>query len=165
MPWWSLNIESILQGGWLLLLQGMRSGRANSASHSNVIFLRHSCSLPSWKYIILHLSASFPKGEWKMIFFILFIWGKCNCYFTSGKYYSLLLCSLVLTIQSRQLGDILATGAEFLLDSQKQGARSSCLLRERKKIPPIWEAETLVYRRGCFSLWWQAEAPGSPLTP
>lgn len=63
MPWWSLNIDYVLQRGWLLLLQRMRSGRANSAGHINVIFLRHSCNLPSCNYIIWHLSALFPKSE------------------------------------------------------------------------------------------------------
>lgn len=155
MPWWSLNIESILQGGWLLLLQRMRSGRANSASHINMMFLRYSCNLPSCKYIFLHLSDSFPKSEWKIIF--LFSLSEENVIVISpqhfpGKYYGFLLCSLVLAVELRQQGNIWAecwVPAE-LSRSEEPGAAA---FSEREKIPPIWEAETLACRRGwIFSL-------------
>ena len=128
MLWWSLNIESILQGGWFLLLPRMRFGSTNSASHINMIFLRLSCNFPSWKHIIMHLNASFQKLSEKNLF-ILFIWGKCNCYVTS----TFSRCSFVQPSACHWVETACAIfwlGAGFLLISAE--ARSSWLCRERK---------------------------------
>ena len=55
----------------------------------------------------------------------------------SGKYYSFLLCSLVLAVGSRQLGNILATGAGFLLNSAEARSQDQLPSQREKKIPPI----------------------------
>lgn len=165
MPSWSLNIDYILQRGWLLLLQRMRSGRANSAGHINVIFLRHSCNLPSCNYIIWHLSALFPKSEWQMIF--LFCLSEVNISVIPPQHFFHVSIAFFSAAQFLLLDwdswAIFWLGAECVLNST-EARRQEQLPSQGNEKPP--ERQRLWFAEGAgVSLWRKVEALDSPSPP